>query len=126
MVNTRAQASLSTQSREDEMNYYDDNSSDISLSEFGTRTFEIEINTKNYGEQDRDNERIPIERSFSEMIGQIGELTSLVRTLTEQFPRVTEKRMAITHRKIDLQAILTREDPLGLLKLQFVTKYQKD
>ena len=126
MVNTRAQASLSTQSREDEMNDYDDNSSDISLSEFGTRTFEIEINTKNYGEQDRDNERIRIERSFSEMIGQIGELTSLVRTLTEQFPRVTEKRMAITHRKIDLQAILTREDPLGLLKLQFVTKYQKD
>ena len=58
MVNTRAQASQNNQSREYEMNDYDDNSSDISLPDFGARTFEIENNTNNYGEQDRNHEPI--------------------------------------------------------------------
>ena len=52
MVNTRAQAWQNNQSRE-EMNDYDDTSSDISLPELGV--FEIENKTNNYGEQERAN-----------------------------------------------------------------------
>ena len=84
MVNTRVQASQNNQSREDEMNDFDDNSSKLSPPEFGTRTFEIKNNAHSYGEQERDHERVRIERSFSEMNRQNGELTSLVRTLTER------------------------------------------
>ena len=58
MVNTRAQSSQSNGTREDHMNDYDDNSSDTSLPDFGTRTLEIEKNTNDHGEQERDHERI--------------------------------------------------------------------
>ena len=37
---------------------------------------------------------------------QTRELTSLVRTLSEKIPRITEKRMAITLIKQELQVIL--------------------
>ena len=84
MVNTRSQAPQSNQIREDVMSDYDDNSSDISLPDFGTRTFEIKKNTNNYGEQERDHQRLRIERRFNEMNRHVGELTSLVRTLTEK------------------------------------------
>ena len=38
---------------------------------------------------------------------QIGELTTLVRTLTEKFPRLIEKRMATIHLAVDQRAVLT-------------------
>ena len=41
MVNTRAQASQHNQPREDEMDDFDDNSSDLSLPGIATRTFKI-------------------------------------------------------------------------------------
>ena len=94
------------QNREDEMTDYDDNASDISLPDLSTRTFELENNVNTFGEQKREHERMRIERSFNEMNRQIGELTSLVRTLTDRFPRKIEKRMTVTPRKIDLRAIL--------------------
>ena len=40
--------------------------------------------TNNHGEQESDHERIRIERRFNEMNRQIGELSLLVRTLTEK------------------------------------------
>ena len=80
MVNTRAQALQNNYNKQDETNDYDDNSSDISLPEFDTRTFELENNVNNFSEQ----ERVRIERRFNEMNRQIGELTSLVRTLADR------------------------------------------
>ena len=107
MVNTRAQTSQTILATEDDVNDYDNNSSDISLPEFGTRTFELESNVNNFSEQEREHERVRIERRFNEMNRQIGESTSLVRTLQIKFPRAIKKRMAVTRRKSDLQAILT-------------------
>ena len=88
------------------MNDYDDNSSDVSLPEFSTRSFEIENNTNDHGEQERDHERIRIERRFNEMNRQIGELTSLVRTLTEKVSSGNREGNGNNSRQ-DPQAILT-------------------
>ena len=73
MGNTRLQASQNNQSREDKMNDFDDNSSELSFPKFGTRTFEIENYAHRNGEQKRDHERVRIERRFSETMRQIGE-----------------------------------------------------
>ena len=81
MVNTRSQTSQDNQNREGEINDYDDNSSDMRLPEFSNRTFQLENNVKNFSEQEREHARIRIERRCNEMNKQIGELTSLVRTL---------------------------------------------
>ena len=43
MVNTRAQALQNSLPREDEIDNFNDNASDLSLPEIGTHTFEIEI-----------------------------------------------------------------------------------
>ena len=84
MVNTRAQASQNSLPRNDGMDESDDNSSDITLPDVGTRTFELQSNERNYDDLERDHERVCIERRFNDMNRQIGELTSLVRTLTEK------------------------------------------
>ena len=87
MVTTRAQASQTNLPREDEMDGeddFDDNASDLSLPGIGSRTFEIESFDRNYEDQEKDHERVRIERRFNEMSRQIGELTTLVRTLTEK------------------------------------------
>ena len=84
MVNTRAQASQNNLSREEEMDDFDDNASDLSLPGVGTRTFEKENNDRIYENQERDHERVRIERRFKDMNRQIGELTSSVRTLPEE------------------------------------------
>ena len=57
MVNTRAQASQKNLPRKDEMDDFDDNASDLSFPEVGTRTFEIEDDDRNYDDQERDHER---------------------------------------------------------------------
>ena len=44
----------------------------------------FENNAHSYEDQGRDHERVCNERRFNEMNRQIGELTSLVRTLTER------------------------------------------
>ena len=66
------------------MDDFDDNASNLGLPGVGTRTFELENNDQSYGDQERDHERIRIESRFNELNKQVGELTSLVRTLTEK------------------------------------------
>ena len=39
------------------MDDFDDNASDLSFPEVGTRTFEIEDDDRNYDDQERDHER---------------------------------------------------------------------
>ena len=52
MVNTRAQASQNNQPREDEMDDFGDNASDLSLPRIA---LEIENNAHSYGDQERDH-----------------------------------------------------------------------
>ena len=61
MVSIRAQASQNNQPREDEMDDFGDNASDLSLPGIGTRTFKIENNAHSYGDQKKDHERIRIQ-----------------------------------------------------------------
>ena len=51
MVNTRPQASQNSLPREDEMDDFCDNTSDLSLPGIGTRTFKIENNSRDYEDQ---------------------------------------------------------------------------
>ena len=56
MVKTRAQTSQSNQNRKDDAKVYDDNSNNVSLSELGMRSFEIDNNADNYRKQERDHD----------------------------------------------------------------------
>ena len=107
MVNTRAQASQNKLPREDEMDDFDDNASDLSLPGIGSRTFEIENFDRNYEDQERDHERVGIERRFDEMSRQIDDLTSLVRTLTEKICSSNREENGNNHLEVDRRAILT-------------------
>ena len=53
------------------MDDFDDNASDLRLPEVGTPTFEMENNDRNYDDQERNHERVRIERRFHEMNRQI-------------------------------------------------------
>ena len=70
-------------------------------------TFEIDNSADNYRKHERDHKQVRIERRFREMDRQIGELTSLLRTLTERISSNNREEKAATLHKIDLQAILT-------------------
>ena len=107
MVNTRAQTSQNNQNREGEMNDYDYNSSDMSLPEFSNRTFQLESDFKNFSEQEREHARIRIERRCNEMNRQIGELTTLVRTLTDRISSSDRRENGSNLSKKAPQAILT-------------------
>ena len=77
------------------MEQYSDNDSDICLSELNSRNCITGIND----EPNLDHERVRSEQRFN-MKNQIGELPSLVRTLTEKFsPGIKEEndRNALTH-----------------------------
>ena len=102
MVNTRAQAPQNNLPREDEMDDFEDNTSDLSLAEICTHPFELVSNDQNYEDSERDFDRVRTERKFNEMNRQIGELTSLVRTLIEK----VSSRMATIHLEVDQRAIL--------------------
>ena len=122
MVNTRAQTSQNNPNREDEMNDYDDNSSDISLQEFSTRTFELENIVNNFSEQEREHERVRIERRFNEMNRQIRELYPLVRTLMDRiFPSNREENGSNSSQNRS-QAILTLFTDCFLCNFPIVTQ----
>ena len=59
---------------------YFNNDSDVSLPEFNSRNRDSEINY----ETTLDYERVRIEQRFKDMKSQIGELTSMGKTLTEK------------------------------------------
>ena len=82
MVITRAQSTTNVQNRNSNRNDFSYNESDISLPELNSHD-PIAENSVNSNEQERDHERIRIERRFNEMNNLSDELTSLVGTLTE-------------------------------------------
>ena len=66
------------------MDDFDDNASDLSLPEISRRTFGKENIGRDNVDQERDHERVRIQRRFNGLNRPIGELTSLVRTLNEK------------------------------------------
>ena len=66
------------------MNEFSDNDNNVSFPEHYSRGQNSETNNENLSDQERDHQRIRIELRFSDMNRQIGELTSLVKTLTEK------------------------------------------
>ena len=83
MVITRPQSTNSAEVKITNMKDYCDNESDVSLPEFNSHNVTTENSNRLSNEQERDHERIRIERRLRETNRRIGELTRLVRILTE-------------------------------------------
>ena len=66
------------------MNEFSDIDNNVSFPELYSRSQNSETNNENLSDQERDYQRIRIELRFSDMNRQIGELTSLVRTVKEK------------------------------------------
>ena len=67
MVITRAQSTAIFQARNTNMNVYSDNESDLSFSEINSDNLIAENSSHHFNEQQRDHERIRIERRFNDM-----------------------------------------------------------
>ena len=97
MVITKSQNSNNNQTEQINIKENSDNESDISLPDSQPRNRDAETNCKTTLNYERDHEKILIEHFSIDMNHQIRELISIVRTLTERFPLVIEKRMTEMH-----------------------------
>ena len=84
MVITRYLSTANSQVRNTNINDNSDNKNDLSLPEIDSDNLSTENSSHHPNKKERDHERIPCERRFSEMNKQIKELTSLVRMLTRK------------------------------------------
>ena len=66
------------------MEDFSDSESNTSFPDLNSRNYNLEINDGNPIDHERDHEKIRIEQRFMEMNRQFGELTNLVKTLTEK------------------------------------------
>ena len=91
MVITRPQSKTNVQNRNSNRSDCSHNESDISLPKLNSHD-PIAENIVNSNEQERDHERIRIERRFNEINKQSDELTSLGGTLTEMVASSNKER----------------------------------
>ena len=91
MIITRAQSASNNQANHTFMDEYSANDSDISLPGFSLQNINARNNNQQMIDCERDHERLRIEQGFNDMNRQIGELTSLVRALTEKIASSNRK-----------------------------------
>ena len=85
MVITRSQTLQKKQTKQVEMETFSDNEKNASFPDLYSRLHHFsEPNEENNLTQERDHERVGIEQRFMDMDSQIGELTSMGKSLTEK------------------------------------------
>ena len=91
MVNTRSQILRENRVEQTEEDRYPDNEDNISVADHYSGSYFNDYNDEAMRSQERDHERSRIEQRFLEMTKQIGELTSMVRALTEKVANSREE-----------------------------------